>query len=237
MAMITTTMTTRMTDKHSLSLVRLLQLVSPALPVGAYAYSQGMEHAVQADWVHDRNTAQEWITGVMQHNLATLDLPVLCRCHDAWKNEDETALHHWSRFLGACRETAELRAEDRQMGLALCRLLQDLQIAEANPWLAEAHCNWVLMFALAAVRWEIPLPEACTGFLWSWCENQVAAAIKLVPLGQTDGQRILQVCSQQIPGLVQQAQTLPDDALGQFSPALAIGSALHEGQYSRMFRS
>lgn len=227
-----------MTDsRDQTALVRLLQLVSPALPVGAYAYSQGLEHAVEAGWVKDRRTTQDWILGVLEHNLCSLDLPVLRRLYAAWQKNDSTALEQWSRFLCASRETAELLAEDRQLGVAMARLLNDLKIEAAASWVDHPDVNWAVQFALAATHWQVDVDATCQGYAWAWCENQVAAAIKLVPLGQTDGQRILSACAERIPALLSVSVDCADEDVGQLAPALAIGSALHERQYSRLFRS
>lgn len=218
-------------------LLRLLQLTSPALPIGAFAYSQGLEYAVQAQWVHDETSAQAWILGVMREGVARLDVPVLARLYRAWSVNDEDALDYWSAYLRASREAAELREEDRQLGMALARLLRDLEIAEAAPWLTRPQANLATLFALAAVRWNISLRDAANGYLWSWTEAQVAAAVKLVPLGQTAGQRILSRAVLEIPAAAAAGWSLSDDEIGYAAPRLAIGSALHESQYSRLFRS
>lgn len=220
-----------------LALVRLLQLVSPALPVGAYAYSQGLEHAVQAGWVQDEAGASDWISGLLEHNLGQLDLPLLLRLHRAWQEQDHAQVEYWSRFLCAARETAELRSEDRHTGTALARLLVDLGCVAARDWVTHPEVNWPAMFALAAVHWQVPADTAALGYLWAWCENQVAAAIKLVPLGQTAGQRILVHCAVCIPVIAKAAARCPDEDIGQLAAALVIGSARHETQYSRLFRS
>ena len=168
---------------------RLWQLISPALPVGAYAYSQGLETAIEQGWVKDETDAANWLRGVVQNALLRVDVPVLSRLYKAWQQDDMQAVHQWNDFLLAMRESAELREEDRQLGQALARLLNDLGFEQA--WYNKSSSSFLSLFSLAAVRWQIPLHEAAAGFLWSWCENQVAAAIKLVPLGQTAGQRIL----------------------------------------------
>ncbi len=226
-----------MTEASSIPLLRLLQLVSPTLPVGAYAYSGGLESAVAAGWVSDAAQARDWIDGVLEHNLCGLDVPVLQRMYHAWQQDDVETVRSWSRFLAASRESAELLAEDRQMGQALARLLVSMDIEVARGWVSGAHCSWVAMFALAAVRWGIAEREAQLGYLWSWCENQVAAAVKLVPLGQTAGQQILAWCGERIPARIDSCCSINDDDIGQLAPALAIISAQHEQQYSRLFRS
>jgi urease accessory protein len=220
-----------------LALVRLLQLVSPALPVGAYAYSQGLEQAVQAGWIKDMASARDWIDGILEHSLGQLDLPVLLRLHRAWSDEDQGQVDYWSRYLCAARETAELRSEDRQTGTALARLLVDLDCAPARDWVSHPDVNWPAMFALAAVHWRVSADRCALGYLWAWCENQVAAAIKLVPLGQTDGQRILARCGARIPAIARAAARCPDEDIGQLAAALVMASAWHETQYSRLFRS
>jgi urease accessory protein len=228
---------TGMNDGGAVALLRLLQLVSPALPVGAYAYSQGLEPAVAAGWVRDEDSLRDWLFGVLEHSLCRLDLPVLDRLHRAWASHDAAAVEHWAAFLAAMRESAELQAEDRHLGLALARLLAGLDIAEAGDWAAHPDVSWPVMFALAAARWEIPFAQARCGYLWAWCENQVAAAIKLMPLGQTAGQRILSDCAQRIPALLARHAERADAEIGQMSPGLAIASARHETQYTRLFRS
>jgi urease accessory protein len=219
------------------ALPRLLQLASPALPVGAYAYSQGMEYAVHAGWLRDEESAAGWILGLLHHLIGRVDVPVLARLYRAWKANDEQALQYWCGYLRACRESRELQEEDRQLGGALARLLRDLGIEEAAPWMAHPTVGFAVPFTLAAARWRVPLQAAAQGYVWSWTENQTAAAIKLVPLGQTAGQRILSRACAAIPAVVTRGLDLEDEQIGFVAQRLAIGSALHEHQYSRLFRS
>lgn len=216
---------------------RLWQLISPALPVGAYAWSGGLEYAVDDGWVDTEAKASDWITGQLQNNLATLDVPVLVRLYRAWQSHDAIEAKRWSRFLLASRESSELLSEDRQIGSALSQLLPELGIEEAISWRAEKHTSFAAMFALGAVRWDIPLEETVQGYLWAWCENQVAAAIKLVPLGQTAGQRILSQIVNCLPVAMDRGMSLTDDNMGVVSPGVAMACAKHETQYSRLFRS
>lgn len=220
-----------------LSLLRLLQLVSPALPVGMYSYSQGMEQAVENGWIGNETQAGEWLSGVLQHNIARLDGPMLVRLHTAWTANDLLLVDYWSLELAAMRETAELRAEDRQTGQALARLLAGLGADRAEPWLRHPQASFATLFALAAVEWRILKPQAIAGYYWSWLENQVLCAVKLVPLGQLAGQRLLHGLARDIPAWVDLALELPDDALGASSFALSLASSRHERQYSRLFRS
>ncbi len=217
--------------------VRLWQLISPALPVGAYAYSQGLEQAAAAGWVHDERSATDWIRGHLHHGPAVADVPVLARCHDAWVRADPARARYWSQVLLATRGAAELLAEDRQLGTALARVLTTLGVDEAAEWLADRDASFACLFALAAARWNLGVAEAATGHLWAWLENQVSAAVKLVPLGQSAGQRIAFAIGQELGAAVRRGLALPDDAIGASTPGVAVAAARHETQYTRLFRS
>ncbi len=219
------------------TLPRLLQLCSPTLPVGAYAYSQGLESAVEQGWVGDEASAGAWILGLLGHTVRRLDLPVLIRLHGAWQAGDRDAVRRWNARLYASREAAELQREDQQLGAALARLLSDLGLEEAEPWRNASRVCFATLFGLAAARWEIPLPEAATGYAWAWTENQVIAATRLIPLGQTASQRLLVAAGPIIAVAVADGLALSDEEIGAAAPGLALASALHETQYSRLFRS
>ncbi|MFQ5671533.1 MAG: urease accessory protein UreF [Nitrospinales bacterium] len=214
-----------------------MQLSSPMLPVGAYAYSQGLEYAVACRWVEDESSAEDWIFGLMGHTLLKLDVPVLARIHHAWRSNDEPLARSWSEYLYAARDSAELQAEDRQMGQALARLLADLGLPEAAVWAAWPRTCFLSLFGLAAARWGIAPDKAACGYLWAWAENQVTAAIKLVPLGQTAGQKILSTAAVAIPDVVRSGLALEDGEIGFTAPMHAMAGALHETQYTRLFRS
>ena len=219
------------------ALLRLLQIVSPALPIGAYAYSQGLETAVARHWVTNETEAEQWIGGLLRHPLTYLDMPLFVRLYQAWKSGDMGGVSDWNAWLYASREAAELQQEDRYLGIALARLLADLGLVEAKPWRGAPRVCFATLFSLAAVRWEIPLVDAAKGYLWTWTENQVAAAIKLIPLGQTSGQQILSRLLPEIVTAVQHGIALEDADIGYATPGLGLASALHEAQYSRLFRS
>ena len=219
------------------SLLHLVRLASPSLPIGSYSYSQGLEHACEAGGVTNCDEAEAWLRGVMQHGLAQLDIPVLVRMWHAWKNQDTSSAIKWSRYLLASRETSELRKEDRQTGISLARLIRDLGKDSAERCMEHDDASLALSFSLAAYHWEIPVSGCCYAYLWSWLENQVAAAVKLIPLGQTEGQRILGTLIPVIETCVSQGMNLEDEEINGSLPGLALGSALHENQYSRLFQS
>jgi urease accessory protein len=219
-----------------LSLLRLLQLASPGLPVGMYSYSQGLEKAVDDGLIADAGSAGAWIGAVLQRSVANVDLPILARLYDAWERGDRESVENWSRLLLSCRESAELRAEDRQTGLALQRLLAALGLgAEIKP--AGDSITWAAQFALAALRLGVARREVLLGYAWSWLENQALCAVKLVPLGQVAGQQLLLKLGEEIPSAVDHALELGDDRIGGGMFGLALASSRHEMQYSRLFRS
>lgn len=216
-----------------MSLVRLLQLASPALPVGAYSYSGGLESAVDAGIVRDAASAERWIGDVLEFSVARMESPVLLLFLSGFSGKDIPSVVKTNEMFLASRETAELRAETVQMGYSMSRLLKDLGLGEVP--LAEP--SFPAAFAHAAAHWKIAPEEALQAYLWAWVENQVMAAVKAVPLGQTDGQRILLGLGERIVALATKILSTKDDEIGNFAPGLALLSARHETQYSRLFRS
>jgi urease accessory protein len=192
---------------------------------------------VEHGWVRDEASAGEWILGLLNHTMRRLDLPVFARLYGAWQAGDRDAARRWNARLYASREAAELQREDQHLGTALAHLLSDLGIQDAEPWRNAPRVCFATLFGLAAARWEIPLPEAATGYAWAWVENQVTAATRLIPLGQTASQRLLVAAGPVIAAAVADGLTLPDEDIGAAAPGLALASALHETQYSRLFRS
>jgi urease accessory protein len=214
--------------------LHLLQLSSPALPIGAYAYSQAMEYAIEAGWLEGEALAR-WLADGLQLGLAQLDLPVLERVYGAAAAGDRAMINTWNDRVLAARETRELLLEDQQLGTALLRLLNSL--LEEPPLAPEEKPAYAVAFALAAERWRISVDDALTAYCYSWLENQVAAATKLVPLGQTAAQRLLVQLFGEIPAALAAARTVEDDAIGLSLPGLALASCRHERQHTRLFRS
>jgi urease accessory protein len=221
-------------------LLRLLHLCSPALPIGMFAYSQGLEPATSAGWVRDEASAHAWIVSLLEGPLASLDLAVLTRLWEAWGGDEGASpagVTTWSALLMASRPSAELQLEERRLGGALARVLAGLGLSEAASWASRDDATYATLFALAARRWNVPVVAAAQGFAFAWAEAQVSAAVRLVPLGQSAGQRILVAAAAAIPGAVARALALAPAEIGASSPRLALASAWHETQYSRLFRS
>ncbi|MGR0280041.1 urease accessory protein UreF [Marinomonas dokdonensis] len=217
------------------NLLRLLQLSSVSLPVGGYAFSQGMEYAIDRGWVKNQQEVEDWVSVQLHQSLARVDLPTLRLCLEACQGQSSERLGELNQLVLACRETKELRLNDTAMGEALSRLMQSLDIP--SPFTRSQDVSFVCLFALVCHHWQIPFELAALGFTWSWLENQVAAATKLVPLGQTQAQQLLGTLQLDINEAISLSQSITEDRVGAGLPSIAIASSLHETQYSRLFRS
>lgn len=229
---------------NDLGLIRLLQLSSVSLPVGGYAFSQGMEYAIDRGWIRNSHQVNQWVSEQLMFSLACTDLPLLRLNMLAMEQMDNPMEEHeevWLRLQElndlalACRETKELRLTDTAMGEALGRLLRNLDMRV--PFSKSEDVSFVSLFAFAANQWQISYRSAATGFVWSWLENQIAAATKLVPLGQTQAQQLLTELQSQLVEAIDKADTITEQQIGNGLPALSIASARHEHMYSRLFRS
>lgn len=219
------------------SLLALLHLSSPALPVGAFAYSQGLEYALDIGWCKNAEQVSSWITDNLKFGLGQLDLPVYLRAYAAWKNNDIDLVKLWNKTLLSFRESKELYLEDIQVGSAYVQWHLGQDIERQSDVLAIELPTVVTMNALAAVKSNIDVNTALMGFTWSWCENQVTCASKALPLGQTQAQQILQQLIPVIADVCDAAKQIADDDIGTGLMGLAMASSLHEQQYSRLFRS
>jgi len=225
-----------------LPLVRLLQLASPALPVGAYTYSQGLEWAVDAGTIRDEAGVERWVGDVLAWSVATFEAPLVGCLLAAWTAGEDGEVARLNADFLASRETRELRAETEQMGYSAARLLLDLEAFAGLPgWAARLAAVGTPAFptawSCAAAAWRIPAEMAVTAYLWAWLENQVMAAVKAMPLGQSAGQRLLASLGSRIPALAAAVLALPEDRWSNYTPGLALASSRHETQYSRLFRS
>jgi urease accessory protein len=221
-------------------LTALLHLASPALPIGAFSYSQGLEAAIEHGLIHDGDTARNWIASGLTHVLARGELPFLAHQIERWRMHDASALAIADEEFLASRESAELRRETQQMGWSLAQLCTSLEWGDAER---RATLNALkpiaqpTAFAFAAYAHDISPESALAAYAFSWVENQAAAALKAVPLGQLAGQRIIVALRDPIDRAVARALATPPDHINTFAPQLGILSARHESQYSRLFRS
>jgi urease accessory protein len=244
-------------------LLNLLHISSPALPIGAFAYSQGLEYTLEAGWCKNADDVEQWIKSVMTHGLGGVDLPILKRLHHAWsayfiENEDADeqadkenshveslnyqslnaqSLKAWNATLLAFRETKELYLEDIQVGAAF----KQWHLSQSKEHIAKLEViekpSVASMYALNGVIKGLTVEECLIGFVWTWLENQITSASKAMPMGQTDGQNIIRHLIPEIEAVVENAMQLEDDEIGSGLVGLSMSSALHEHQYSRLFRS
>jgi urease accessory protein len=221
------------------SLLAALHLASPALPVGSFAYSQGLEQAIADQIVHDEASALLWIGDILDLVMARQELVLWRCCAEAFSARDWASLHRWNERALALRETAEFRLESRQMGQSMARLFADWPQTADSGLTTAGIPEWSYTAAHASLcaAQSVPIPLGMTTFLWSWAESQVMAAVRHVPLGQSEGQRILHRLKERIPGAVRLALECHPDDLGSASMGLSIASSRHETLYSRLFRS
>jgi len=220
---------------NAASLLHLLQFASPALPIGGYSYSQGLEAALEQGLVKDAASARDWMARCLHEVMAQWDGPLLWRLLKAFEAHDGAAVALWSECFLASRDTAELRAETVQMGYSLTRLIAELGVADVTVLGDEVSLP--AAFACAVDALGIPHEEALLAMLFSWLENQVLVCVKSVPLGQVAGQRLLLSLRPELERVAVTARTLPDDALSNWSPGLSMLSMRHEVQHGRLYRS
>jgi urease accessory protein len=221
------------------SLLQLMWLASPALPVGGFSYSEGLEAAVDAALVHDEATAAQWLLHQLELTLARSELPVLAQAITAWRAADRNTLGELNQWLLQTRETHEFRLQTVQMGRSMLEWLknhQGMPRADLQTCAALQAC-YPIAFALGVAHSGAQVHDGLLSFAFGWAENMVQAAIKAVPLGQSAGQRILAQLAQRIPSAAGRALRTPAGEQQAFAPMLAILSARHETQYSRLFRS
>jgi len=221
--------------KNEMDTLRLLQLSSATLPVGAFSFSQGLEYAIDQQWLNSVEDIYNWLEVSLLESMAYLDVPVLLRMKRANKNNDPGVFSYWSNYLLASRESSEMLMAEKNMGVAMFRLLKNLDL-DISDFIPDTP-SFLAGYALASSQWELSDQQSMQGYLWSWLENQVSAASKLLPMGQTQSQKMLLGVSTKIPKAMNIANTLGDEDIGSSLPKMAMASAWHETQYSRLFRS
>lgn len=225
------------------ALLQLMWLASPALPVGGFSYSEGLEAAVEGDLVRDEDSAGQWLIDQMQLSQQRAEWPLMASAFRAWLRHDADRLVSLNDWVLHTRETSEMRQQTEQMGRSLADWLRQRHPDDPRlPLLARLQPSptWPVTFALAAAATQAPLREALLAFAFGWAENMVQAALKAVPLGQNAGQRLLSRLTEALPEAVDAALATAaqgDNARQSLAPMLAINSARHEAQYSRLFRS
>jgi urease accessory protein len=237
------------------SLLQLMWLASPALPVGGFSYSEALEAAVEAGLATTEAQAADWLQSQLQLSLARSELAVLAKAFGAWQRGDLATITELNAWVLATRESSEMRQQTEQMGRSLVAWMKNRGATSSAQSVSKSAAEsatdtrlaalealspaptWPVAFALAGQQTGAPLKEVLLSFAFGWAENMVQAALKAVPLGQSAGQRILAALAEQIPAAADHAARLMDSERQAFAPMLAILSAQHETQYSRLFRS
>ena len=225
------------------ALLQLMWLASPALPVGGFSYSEGLEAAIDGGQVGDEASAGRWLGDQLGLSLQRAELPLLASAFKAWQRADAARIAELNTWARTTRETREMRQQAEQMGRSLTDWLRQRRPEDARVAVLAAlrpAPTWPVAFALAAAATGAPLREALLAFGFGWAENMVQALLKSAHLGQSAGQRLLGQLADALPGAVDAAihtAATGDGARQNLAPMLAILSARHEAQYSRLFRS
>ncbi|NEP49637.1 MAG: urease accessory protein UreF [Moorea sp. SIO3C2] len=238
------------------SLLNLLQLASPVLPVGAYGYSEGLETLVDIGVIHNQTTLHQWLEHQLCYGAIRLEAYVMVRAYESYGKGDLEGLDYWNAWVSAAKETSELRTQSWQMGNSLMRLLLDLHppsetIVERTNVTSQANlislqdvasavgkpCNYAIAFGIGAAHWQIDITATVLGYLHSWASNVIGAGVKLIPLGQTVGQQLLLGLNHRLTLSTEDVLTLTDEKLSSCGWGLALASMAHEIQYTRLFRS
>jgi len=223
--------------EHNRQQLRLMQLSSSSLPVGSFTWSQGLEWAVEAGWISTAAEFRQWQIQQMERNFLCVDLPLFIRLYRACEQHDIAAAKRWTAYLLACRETRELREEERNRGAAFTRLIKSWEPECPPEWLPLFSSSQLCGMAWLGVRWDIDVQALALSLGYSWMESAVMAGVKLVPFGQQAAQQLIIELSDHFAAKLGQAWERSDDELGAATPLSAIASARHETQYSRLFRS
>ena len=210
-----------------------MHLCSPNLPIGGFSWSQGLEGAVDLQWVENQEQLSQWCDEMLRHCLGKTELPVMIKVYHL-ANQERQNLNHWNQFLLASRETQELKDESTTMGAALIKLGKQLYPQFSLP---QNDWSYEIVLTRIAKYLDLPLDSFLAAFLWSWLENQILAASRLFPLGQNQMQKLLVQFSERFPELIESAKSIPMRDIGPSTPGLFIASAHHQYQYSRLFRS
>lgn len=220
------------------TLLHLLWLASPALPVGGFSYSEGLEAAVDAGLVHDETSAGDWLLNQLDLVQARAELPVSAAAHAATRALDGERLQALNAWVLQTRETSESLQQTQQTGRSLLvwlnGLVPDAPVLPLLQALKPAP-TWPVVMGAAAASRGAALEPALQAIAFGWAENLMQAAVRCVPLGQTAGQRLLARLVQAIPAAVEAALAASEPVA--FSPLLGVHGARHETQYSRLFRS
>jgi urease accessory protein len=220
-------------------LLQLIWLASPALPVGGFSYSEALEAAIDHEYVHNESSCSDWLADQLHLSQARGDMALMAQAIPAWQTLNIARLKELSAWVHATRETHEMRLQTEQMGRSLLDWLriQNKAHTDTLQLCSELRPTYPIAMSLALSLANAPIENALQAYAFGWAENMTQASLKAVPLGQISGQKILARLAQEIPEAVEYAMALSDNDRQAFCPMLAVMSARHETQYSRLFRS
>jgi urease accessory protein len=229
-----------MTDAEAAALYRLMTWLSPAFPVGGFSYSSGIEWAVEAGDINDANALKDWLAAMLADGSGFCDGVFLAQAHRAVAADDDRALRELAELAAAFVPSRERQLETTTQGRAF------IEIARA-AWdcdgLAQtiAQCDGAIVYPVAvgilSAAHAIPLEPALYAFLHALVSNWVSAGSRLIPLGQTDSQRVLAALEQTVSETAKRAIAAKLDDLGSATFRADLASLRHETQYTRLFRS
>lgn len=223
---------------HSLQLLRLFQLVSSNLPVGGYTFSQGLEYAIDSGWLKSESDVKLWIEQYVENTLIYTDLPIVTLQFNNNKKNSWGDLEYWNDYLLAQRETKELLLTELAMGEAMIRLCKGMSFKMPEfCYKSDSKIAFLTLYSIYTSKMNIELNDALTGYAWMLIENQVLAATKLLPMGQTQAQNMLNQLAEMVAICIEKSKEIKECEIGMSLPGLAMASSLHETQYSRLYRS
>ncbi|MBL1210011.1 urease accessory protein UreF [Geminocystis sp. GBBB08] len=223
------------------TLLLLLQLCNSSLPLGAYSYSEGLETLVEKKKIIDSKTLNKWLVNELKYGSIRIELAIIIRAYNCYLQKDLQGLLYWNNWFSASRETSELRQQSWQMGKSLLRLIRSFE--SENKFLSQVinsfndPCNYVIAFSIITANWEIKREYLLLGYLHNWVNNLINVGVKLIPLGQTEGQKLLLNINQEIIKNIDVILSLKDEELSSCSWGLCLASIEHEQLYTRLFRS
>lgn len=218
------------------TLGRLLQLSSANLPVGAFVYSEGLETLIVQGTIRTAVDLQQWLADALDVGSIRVDAALLQRQMAAMTANDTERFQYWDAWLGASRESEEMRMQSHHMGRALWRLYREMD-GEKAPLVKGNANHYVSVFAQVAVAWRLPVAATLYAYIHSWAANLLTAGVRLIPLGQSDGQSVLWKLQEQIEAVLSFAQDASDEALCSWNIGQTLASMKHETLYSRLYRS
>jgi urease accessory protein len=230
-------------------LVQLMWLASPALPIGGFSYSETLEAAIDRAGLRTPVAVGAWLQDQLQLAQARSDMALVAQAITAWRTRDLVRINVLNDWVLQTRESSEFRLQTEQMGRSMMDWLRNQHAAEPgvdpqptdDDLMVLTRCcaspTYPIAFALASSHTDAKVADCLSSYAFGWAENMVQAAVKAVPLGQNAGQRILATLVRDIPNAVTEALARDDGSRQAFAPMLAILSAQHETQYSRLFRS